>query len=36
MMSLSHEQAQNYIQASVDGRLSAEALEELQEHLERC
>ncbi len=35
-MSLSHEQARDYLQAAVDGRLSAEAAEELQEHLERC
>jgi len=35
-MSLSHDKARDYLQAAVDGRLSAEAAQELQEHLDRC
>jgi peptide/nickel transport system substrate-binding protein len=35
-MSLSHQQARNYMQAAVDGLLDPEALSELYDHLDNC
>jgi hypothetical protein len=35
-MSLSHQQARNYMQAAVDGLLDTEALAELCDHLDNC